>query len=85
MLPIIRHHHKPAIPHRVAMAAAAVCALLAFTVDQASVNERLQAQSNPPAQPAEQAEEGAASTAAASERKPDSLQLSPWFLALKRR
>lgn len=85
MLPIIRHHRKPAIPHRVAMAAAAVALLLSFTVDQASLRENLQADSGSPIQGTEQAEEKAASGAAASDRDSGSLQLSPWFLVLKRR
>lgn len=90
MLPITRHRTL-AIPHKLALTAAAVCLVLSFTVDQTSVEERLQARKSAAVQieenedslPAQLAPtERASVTTARSGR--GRLNLLPWFSGLAR-
>lgn len=89
MLPIIKRR-TIAIPHKLALVAAAVCLALSFSVDRASIEERLQARNTPTQQPSEQG--AAASSIPASERAGEAentarkkrLNLLPWFSGLRR-
>lgn len=87
MLPITRHRTL-AIPHRLALVAAAVCLVLSFTVDQSSLDEQLQARQVDSAQ-GDPNEEAALEAAKPKEQVSTGknghsgrLELSPWFSGL---
>lgn len=87
MLPITRHRTL-AIPHRLALVAAAVCLVLSFTIDQSSLDEQAQARQVDSIQgePKEEAPlEASAPTEQVSSRnsgRSGRLELSPWFSGL---
>lgn len=87
MLPITRHRTL-AIPHRLALVAAAVCLVLAFTVDQSTLDEQLQARQVDRAQdePQEEATLEAVTpkeqVSAGKSGRSGRLELSPWFSGL---
>jgi len=90
MLPITRHRTL-AIPHKLALTAAAVCLVLSFTVDQTSVEEHLQSRQTAAAQveenddtfPAQLAPTERASTPTTRSDQ-SRLNLLPWFSGLAR-
>lgn len=87
MLPITRRRTLE-VPHGLAAVAAAVCLILAFATDHASVDERLQARNSDQSPVEETASERDEALETASEKVRDSrkrrerrsgLGLLPWF------
>ena len=88
MLPISKHRTR-VIPHRLALVAAGVCLVLSFTVDQASIDQNLQAERS---QPSEQFDAVNAGSSAVSQPEQSNearaggsggnVSLLPWFSGL---
>ena len=86
MLPISKHRTL-AIPHRLALLAAAVCLALSFTAERGALPEQLQADRDKPAEQLEAANGGSASISRHDKagKPPDTggnPTLLPWFSGL---
>ncbi|NBB92963.1 MAG: hypothetical protein GVY32_07340 [Gammaproteobacteria bacterium] len=87
MLPITRHRTL-AIPHRLALAAAAVCLVLSFTVDRTALEESVQENQTAAHQvdsldnPAAAVKPSERTSAGSGKSGKSSLKLLPWFTGL---